>query len=55
MDFQQINGYPKVRDFVAIDFETATDLNPCQIGMAIVKDGLIVKITNRSYQSLETI
>lgn len=52
MEFQQINGYPKVRDFVAIDFETATDLNPCQIGMAIVKDGVIVKTISRLIRPL---
>lgn len=47
MDFQKLKNYPKVKDFVAIDFETAADLNPCQIGMAIVKDGSIAKTINR--------
>lgn len=47
MVFKRLDGYPKVKDFVAIDFETATDFNPCQIGMAIVKDGIIVKTINR--------
>ena len=47
MLFQQIEGYPQIRDFVAIDFETATDLYPCQIGMAIVKDGVIIKTINK--------
>lgn len=48
MAFEQIDGYPKLRDFVAIDFETAFhDKHPCQIGMAIVKDGKITKTINR--------
>ena len=47
MLFQQIEGYPQIKDFVAIDFETATDLYPCQIGMAIVKDGVIIKTINK--------
>ena len=41
MVFQRIEGYPKISDFVAIDFETATEKSPCQIGMAVVKDGVI--------------
>jgi len=45
--FELLEGEPKVLDFVAIDFETATDLQPCQIGMAIVKNGEIVKTINR--------
>lgn len=47
MGFKQLDGFPKVKDFVAIDFETATDLNPCQIGMAIVKDCVITQTINR--------
>lgn len=40
------DGYPKIKDFVAIDFETAKGKNPCQIGMAIVREGQIVKTIN---------
>ncbi len=47
MVFQQLNRYFKTEDFVAIDFETATKLNPCQIGIAIVKGGEIVQTINR--------
>lgn len=47
MKFKQLDFYPKIKDFVAIDFETATELNPCQIGIAIVKNGEIVKTINR--------
>ncbi len=43
MIFKKIEGYPIIKDFIAIDFETAIDLNPCQIGMAFVVDGKIVK------------
>lgn len=45
--FQQLNNYPKIKNFVAIDFETAEGMNPCQIGMAIVRDGVIVKTLSR--------
>ena len=45
-DFVKLNNNPKVRDFVAIDFETAKALDPCQIGMAIVKNGEIVETIN---------
>lgn len=47
MVFQRIEGYPKISDFVAIDFETATEKSPYQIGMAVVKDGVIIKTINR--------
>lgn len=47
MVFKHLIGYPKIKEFIAIDFETATDLNPCQIGLAIVKNGVIVKSINR--------
>lgn len=45
-NFKKLSDYPKIRDFVAIDFETASALNPCQIGMAIVKGGEIVQTEN---------
>ena len=44
--FIKLEDYPKVKDFVAIDFETAKAYDPCQIGMAIVKDGVIEKTIN---------
>ena len=47
MRFKQLNGYPRVKNFVAIDFETAMDLNPCQIGIAIVRDGVVAKTLSR--------
>ena len=47
MEIRQLEGYPKCKDFIAIDFETATNFNPCQIGMAIVKNGIIVQTINR--------
>ena len=47
MEFHKIEGFPKIKDFVAIDFETARDLYPCQIGMAIVKGGVIAKSLSR--------
>ena len=55
MEFRQLKDYPKVRNFVAIDFETATQLNPCQIGMAIVKNGVIVKTINRLIRPINNI
>lgn len=42
-EFRKLIDFPKVKDFVAIDFETAKALDPCQIGMAIVMNGEIVK------------
>lgn len=48
MVFEQIDGFPKLMDFVAIDFETAFhDSHPCQIGMAVVKNGEIIKVINK--------
>ena len=47
MKFRHLEGYPKIKDFIAVDFETAMDLHPCQIGMAIVKGGIIVKTISR--------
>lgn len=55
MVFQRIEGYPKISDFVAIDFETATEKSPCQIGMAVVKDGVIIKTINRLIKPLNNI
>ncbi len=45
--FPRAEGYPLIKDFIAIDFETAKGKNPCQIGLAIVRDGEIVKSLNR--------
>ena len=47
MEFVQLKSYPMINTFVAIDFETATNINPCQIGLAIVKDGEIVTSISR--------
>lgn len=50
MGYQRLpkaDGYPLIKDFVAIDFETAKGKSPCQIGMAIVRDGQIVETVNR--------
>ena len=55
MVFQRIEGYPKISDFVGIDFETATEKSPCQIGMAVVKDGVIIKTINRLIKPLNNI
>lgn len=49
-DFEKLKDYPKVKDFVAIDFETAKALDPCQIGMAIVRNGEIVQTINHLIQ-----
>ena len=45
-NFKKLTNNPKVKNFVAIDFETAKALDPCQIGMAIVKNGEIVQTIN---------
>lgn len=47
MFLPKADGCPKLKNFVAIDFETAKGKNPCQIGMAIVRDGQIVETVNR--------
>ena len=52
-DFEKLNDYPKLKDFVAIDFETAKALDPCQIGMAIVKDGTIVQTVNHLIRPID--
>ena len=52
-DFEKLNDYPKLKDFVAIDFETAKALDPCQIGMAIVKDGAIVQTVNHLIRPID--
>ena len=53
--FTKLLDYPKVKDFVAIDFETAKALDPCQIGMAIVKDGKIDKTINLLIQPIDNL
>lgn len=52
-DFKKLKDYPKVKDFVAVDFETAKALNPCQIGMAIVRNGEIVQTINHLIQPID--
>ena len=46
MKLPKVDGYPRIKDFIAIDFETAKGKNPCQIGLAIVKDGQIIETIN---------
>jgi len=45
-DFTQLKDFPKVKNFIAIDFETAKSLDPCQIGIAVVHDGKLTKTLN---------
>ncbi len=52
-DFEKLKDYPKLKDFVAIDFETAKSLDPCQIGMAIVKNGEIVQTVNHLIRPID--
>lgn len=52
-EFKKLVDFPKVKDFVAIDFETAKALDPCQIGMAIVKNGEIVKTINHLIRPID--
>lgn len=42
--FQKVHGFPKLKNFIAIDFETANHKNnPCQLGITIVNDGVIIE------------
>ena len=43
MVFHQLEGHQKFWNFIANDFETATDLNPSQTGMAIVENVVITQ------------
>ena len=51
--FKKLDDYPKVKDFIAIDFETAKALDPCQIGIAIVKNGEIVQTVNQLIRPID--
>ena len=52
-NFEKLKNYPKLENFVAIDFETAKALDPCQIGMAIVKNKEIVQTINYLIQPID--
>lgn len=44
---EEVEPSPLIRNFIAIDFETAVGKNACQIGIAVVENGVIVKTINK--------